>query len=268
MRIKIFGNINDFKSQNKEPKISKHTGIVLSSCSLTITVNESNKSKFEGFLEGVKTDGVLEVDESGNVLKVYNYLKSSYSYSSNNNGHDTAYTYTLDIEEREELNIEVLSIAGFDIKPYSYNEIFDGAALIITAKVKLSLEEKAGLKDSIKDKKYFTVIRKGINEESKQMRFGSVTWSDHLEFIKESITLVEEIYDKENKRPFSLFQPEMRNIQNILAFTSKYNELISDLLVSKGILLPEEINDLKEQAKKSMSLRDFYKVTDIDTFDE
>ena len=49
---------------------------------------------------------------------------------------------------------------------------------------------------------------------------------------------------------------------------NKYNELLSNLLIDKGILLPEEINDLKDQAKKSMSLRDFYKVTDIDLFDK
>jgi len=268
MLIKILENISNIEAVYNEPKISKHTGRILSSCSLAITVNESNHSKFEGFLKVVKADGVLEVDESGNVLKVHKYLNSSCSYSSRstNNQHDTVYSYTLDVEEHEELNLEILSISGFDIKPYSYEERFEGTALIIDVKVKLSHEDKAILNDSIGDRKYFAVVRKGINEESKQMRFGRIIWSDHEEYIKESIVLVEKLYDENVKNSFPLFQPEMNNIQDILAFTSKYNELFSDLLVSKGILLSEEVTDLKEQAKKTMSLRNFYKVTDIDLF--
>lgn len=267
MRIKIFENTREVKSVNNEPIISKHTGKFLSSCSLTIKIHESDQPLLENYLDRSKTDGVFEVDESDTVLKVYDCLNHSYSYTPSN-GQNIIYTYTIDLKEREELNIEELNIAGVGIKPYSYNEVFDGSALIINARIKLSLEEKARLVNKTIDEKYFTVVRKGISEESKQMRFGKIIWSDHKDFIKESIVLVEAIYDEENRHLHPPFDPEMSNIQHILAFTNKYTELLSNLLVSKGILLSKEISDINEQAKESMSLRGFYRVDDIDLLEE
>ena len=112
------------------------------------------------------------------------------------------------------------------------------------------------------------MIRKGISNKELEMRFGVPLWSEEENRIKERLIIVEKIYDENKSKSGSLFQPEMSNIQNKLAYTENLNAELINLLLSKEILTSDEVENIKEKAELDIknTWYDFYKVEDIDNF--
>lgn len=194
-------------------------------------------------------------------------MNHSLSYPGNYSDEDTIYTYTLHLEEIERLKIDSLVIAGVEVTPYEFTERYDDA-IIIQAKIKLSKEDAEKLDMATKEYKYFDVIRRGISDEVKKMRFGKVIWSENDGYIKKDIVLVEDIYDgKESSIP-KIFQPELSNIMDMLAYIKNLNDELVKLLISKGQLSTEELEQIKTVAKNNIkaTAKEYYRVKDIDKF--
>ncbi len=100
------------------------------------------------------------------------------------------------------------------------------------------------------------------------MRFGKVIWSENDGYIKKDIVLVEDVYDNKESSISKFFEPEFSNIMNILAYVYNLNEELFKLLMSKGQLSTEELEQTKEMAKNNIreTTKKYYRVEDIDKF--
>jgi hypothetical protein len=157
------------------------------------------------------------------------------SYSSTGNASISDYHHSIELEEVETLNLTSLNIRDLVISPYSYNETFDGDALIIEAKVVLSESQYTQLKDIMKVVGYFPVVRHGIDERPRDMRFGQMRWSKLDNGVKHELIIVEKNYDTK-KEQFDLFNPEMYSMQDMIAENKETIEALIDVLLSKGLL--------------------------------
>ena len=205
------------------------------------------------------------------VNQEYKLVNYSYNCTSNyitdNYNRDITYIYTLDIEEIESLKVDSLVIAGVEVTPYKYSEMYNDG-IIIEAKIKLSKEDDKKLDMATKENVYFYVKRKGISDEVKKMRFGKVIWSENDGYIKRHINLIEDIYDNKNPISLGLFQPEYDNIMNMLSYVKNLNDELLKLLVSKDLLLKEELEKISIVAKNNIeeTKKEYYRMTDIDKF--
>ena len=132
----------------------------------------------------------------------------------------------------------------------------------------MSKEDAEKLDMATKENIYLDVIRKGISDEVKKMRFGKVIWSENDGYIKKDIVLVEDVYDNKESSISKFFEPEFSNIMNILAYVYNLNEELFKLLMSKGQLSTEELEQTKEMAKNNIreTTKKYYRVEDIDKF--
>lgn len=268
-RLKLSDHIiNASNVSYGEPKLSVHTGKQLETLSFSLQVRgKTLKEDFNNKLHKVKDGGIFSTDNNGINIKEYKLVNHSYSYTENYSDEDTIYTYTLYLEEIERLKIDSLVIAGVEVTPYEFTEKYDDA-IIIQAKIKLSKEDAEKLDMATKENKYFDVIRKGISDEVKKMRFGKVIWSENDGYIKKDIVLVEDIYDNKESPLSKFFQPEFSNIMDMLSYNKNLNDELLKLLISRGQLSAEELEQIKTVAKNNIraTTKEYYRVEDIDKF--
>ena len=266
MLIKVLDRIIKAEPEEEETRISAHTGKEIIKFFIRLSIQGEVKRKlFEDFIQEAKNSGLYEVNGNGEITTRYMVINTSYSYTGHDKDHDTLFSYIIYLEEKEELNINKLVICDYPLIPYEYEETIDGDALIIEAKVKWTNDERQELKQRIKGNKYFEVIRQGISEEKKLMRFGTNIWSSHDSFIKEKLIIVENIYD--NKKPIKGFNyPEIDNLEIIAATNKQLLMSMLELLSSKKIISEDEIQKINNEAceKYKDLIIDFYRVKDID----
>jgi hypothetical protein len=174
---------------------------------------------------------------------------------------------TFDINgKREELKITSLKIGKLKVQPYEYEETIEEDALIIKAKVKLSEAIHSELKSQQKSNNYFSVIRQGINEEPKKMRFGIGHWSKNKDIFKHEIVLIHERAEA-RVNPFKGIFQNIGQVQREVANTKAALDSLMNTLLEKNILSKTEVdimnNDRLEQSWDIFY--DFFKVDDIDT---
>lgn len=262
---KIFEKIDAEKSV---VNISKSTNKEIEKITINIKlIGDESKDKFLGILDNRDKDNICSIDKEGKILKRYKVSNKSWSYTGNFMDENTSFNFSIELEEIEELKIESLIISGIEFDPYEYLEDFDDESLIITAKVKISTNSINELIIDKYNKKeiYFPVIRKGINEIKKLMRFGQIFWSKNDDIYKFDLILVEKSYDENAKGLKDNHIDKIYNIQELLAYTSNYLDGVIELLINKKLLNTKEIESIKDKAngKVKEKIRDFYKVKDI-----
>lgn len=182
----------------------------------------------------------------------------SYHYSDNN----PATTYVWELVQQEVLALEALRLNDFEILPYSYKEDFDDkGCLRIDARARLDPDQLKRLRSL---PQYFSVVRKGINDTPREMRFGRLLWSSHTDFVKHDIYLVDRAMDAE-KRP-ALFQPELSHFATRISQQWGLIDGIFSALKAKGVLDDTCIQQIREQAISETEghLPEFTRVTDLD----
>lgn len=273
MRLKLgkyMLDLNDMMNEviEKSPITNKELHVF----EYLISVRAEEFDSFNKHLEQFENGGVYSVDSDGNNIKEYEVLSKGYSYVNNGRQNETIYNFNLQFKERDNLSIEALIISGLYTVPYMVEQRYDNG-IIINAKIKLSNDEMDKFIVIRDGEEYFEVIRKGINDNPLKMRFGKIIWSEHVNFFKVEVTLVEECYDSEensNSEPFlrDLFQPEMSNIIKMLAYQQSFNKYLMELLQIKGLLTEEEISSIKDKSEQEIkAAREMlYKVNDIDIY--
>lgn len=259
MLLEIGERVYEVESQEREIIVSKHTGKELEKLNLRINFR-GNVSEFEEALN----DEVQRVDDQNNVINTYQVNNRSYSYTGSESP-NTVYKFNLELIEVEELNIEKLMIENIELQVYEYSEEYREDGLRIDTKAKIPYEKLDEIRRIRESKEYFEVVRKGISEEKKQMRFGKVIWSKHDNFTKHDMVLVEKSYD-EGDEHMPMFYPELTNIMEHLSYSSILLEKISDLLISEGLISEDGFKEIEEEAinKISERKREFYLVEDVD----
>lgn len=267
MLFKLGDNKIEVNVEQLEPALSKRTGKELERlCFEYMIRGEEANAVFLNQLEQVKSKGVDSIDGSDNPLKHFEITNNSYIYSGHTVTHDTIFTHIIELKE-EDLKVEALVLNGQEFALYSYREHYNDSALLIQAKVRLSDAQLEKLKALLRGPKYFSVIRKGSNDEPLTMRFGNCHWSQDQEFTKYELNLVEQSHDQElEDTAVDNNELELLNLQNALAVNNNFVQELAVFLVNKKVITMGELNELKKKANEKAvdAIRDLYKVEDID----
>lgn len=261
MKIQLGDYIINANIEGDQLFFSKHTGAPLRRVNISFRAKgEDTHEEIQRLLE--ETGEVVSLNENDEPDGQWKAIQRSFSYQQGR----PYYDYQWELEGKEELKIEEIVLGDVAFKPYLYKEKFDyDDLLIIKARVSLTLEEFGRLKALFLGEQYFQVIRKGISNESREMRFGKALWSEQDDTVKFQIYLVDRAKDEDGK--LGIFQPEMRNIQSMLARTTEcFLELLS-VLVEKEVLTSEEQDRIKTVSQERM-LNRVLKFDQVDDLDE
>jgi hypothetical protein len=171
-------------------------------------------------------------------------------------------TFSWELFEVEDIKISKLVIAGSEYTPYKYSEEFDNKGrLTIEARVELTEVQESKTR---KLKPYFQVVRKGVNDTPREMRFGQMVWSKKDDRYRMNLLLVDKAYDEPASRGF--FQPQFSNIEDSVAISLVGLRSLLDKLVDKGVLSAAErdaISDV-EKTERDKEIWEFDRVADLD----
>jgi len=175
-------------------------------------------------------------------------------------------TYSWTIAEEEHLQIDRLEIGEMPFSPHRYAEEFGGSDILtINAHLRVSMDEWKRLRAL---SRYFSVVRWGINETPRKMRFGQVLWSstDDADSYKLRVVLVDHHYDELHPNSHGFLDPFRTNTEILLTETSLLTDQLLEALISKGILDRAQIDSMRKVAKERIPDKalDFDRVRDVD----
>lgn len=253
MIFKFGDKVINVDAQKQNSKISVSTGKELSTYAFTIDIcGKKNIDEFQALIDKYRDEDLSEIDAQNNIVSRFRITNSSYCYTGISE-EDTDYHFTIKISECEILKTSILTIAGIACTVISYHEEIDDAtdAIIINAIIKQTEQDREKIYNCIGESTYFDVVRNDISDRVLRMRYGKTIWSKHDGFIKRKIVLVQENYDGANSGLMGLGinEPEIRNMQKILACQTRYTDLLESLLIKKGILSRKEVEEIKKQTK-------------------
>ena len=200
--------------------------------------------------------------------------KHSWSYSNGITSH-TSYDHQVELTEQEQLQPSAVALDQIEITPYAYEERFDDdTGIVIDLKTRVDSTTHATLQamvlqDAESYPSYFPVVRKGLQETPRMMRFGKCTWSAHDPEFKHNLVLVEQVLDERGPDPFALLlnYPEERRTRQVAAKAHAFVTELLRVLEAKGVLDPDDVQQLNaaaEQNRKELA-REFFRMDDIDS---
>lgn len=223
-----------------------------------------------------RDDPVEVVDEAGEA-RWFELHQRTLSYSNGYPDRD----YVLELTEVEVLECQALLIDGRTFVPFGYSEKVDDVtgeigeqlkALIIDAKVRLTEDELDWLwdrKGQREPDRYFPVVRQGVTDDPRRMRFGRILW-DRKDGVRAHVVLVEETYDLDprNWRPL-LSRPDEEGMREQFLELQEQVDRLFEVLVSREVMTSEEVANLKmpDAAASWRRERSLYEVDDIDKWD-
>jgi len=254
--------------EEKSTFCSKHSGVELRRIKMGLIARALGAHRSLLFkIRRAEHDGICSTDKDGKITGRWRIANSSFCCLGEE--HNPEYYHEILIEEVEELEIESLSISGLVLHPYFYEEEFDCDDLSIKSRVMVSPEQDAILRMLMKDDEYFQVVRRGISDEPREMRFSNtILWSRHGNRFKYEIILVDRSYDERDRPLARLFQPQMSRMQSAIAAQAEMVEAILETLVNRKYLTEGNVAEMREKAAERIwdRRREFYEVRDIDEF--
>lgn len=174
------------------------------------------------------------------------------------------HTYRLILQEEEELRLESLVVDGVELHPYEYRERFSGDELTIWAKVVERKTDVFRLRTLLRTRHAFPVVRRGIRDEPRPMRFGVAEWSEHEGQIKFRLVLVDEGADPA-EHP-ELVRIEEQNARSALGYYMNFVERLAELMERSGVASAEQIEAARDAARDEPwgTRREFWRVPDVD----
>lgn len=174
------------------------------------------------------------------------------------------HTYTLILREEEELSLEALHLDDLELHPYEYRERMVGEGITIWAKLVGTEEELERVRQRVRGREPFPVVRRGIQDEPRQMRLGVAEWSPFEDGVKYRLVMVDAEINEDMR--LELARIEEENSRAALGYYEKFVERLADLLVKRGLVSPAELRALREEARASpgTSRHEFWRVADVD----
>ena len=111
---------------------------------------------------------------------------------------------------------------------------------------------------------YFEVVRRGVQETPRMMRFGRCLWQRLDDGRRRHyVLLVAREYDEEEPEPFLLFQPEMSQLMVAVINLQHRVAMLTNALANAGIAVPVDEPTAEEE---SVRKRFFDEVSDLDLY--
>jgi hypothetical protein len=175
--------------------------------------------------------------------------------------------------QSEQLNAREVELDGLRLAPTRYEEqANDDGSITIAMQATLSADDTDRLRELVwearPETRYRTVIRHGISEVPRSMRFGRVLWQQLGDGqVAHDITLVDEAYDRNgDQSAFAALsgEPQVGNlIQYVTSLTAQLDALLAELARS-GALDEAAVQRVRESASEANKRQyDFFKVGDL-----
>jgi hypothetical protein len=171
------------------------------------------------------------------------------------------------LAEADNLKCELLTIDDLDLTPYFFEETLQNGGITLTCKVTTS----AAIDDRLQalliakdDDGYHQVIRHGIQDTPRRMRFGNCQWSSTDAGFKQHLILVEDAAELHlDYHPFA----EFGNLYRSGALSMEFVEALVAEMVGAGIISEEILGRARATAEANLPhrLRALSRVEDIDT---
>lgn len=242
--------------------VSRHTGRDLVELHGWVTTADHDTSLWlTSTLRGLDDRPVSASDAQGDFAGKWQVSWNSYAENAG------LHTYTLILREREELALESLLVAGEELRPYEYREEVVGEGISICASMEGGEEDVVRLREVLRERPVFPVIRRGIEDRPREMRLGVGEWAPYEDRVKYRLTLLE-VGVKGWDDPV-VARVERENSQAALGFYMSFAERLVDLLVARGVVTGEEIEAIREAAAAAPTAgrHELWRVAaDIDAF--
>lgn len=234
---------------------SVHSGRPLTELhTLAVTTDDEVHSWLSEVLPRVGDTAVKAVDEADEYAGRWSLSWNAYGEVGGE------HRYTLILQECEELNLDALLIDGVELHPYEYREEVAGDRLAIWAKLVGTEEEVAMLRRLFRNRGALPVVRRGIEEQPREMRLGVGEWTEREDRIEYRLVLIELGAD-ESAHP-DLVRIRKQNIRAAQGFYMNFADQLVKLMVAKGVLTETEVEAIREAAStEPVDVRnDFWRV--------
>jgi hypothetical protein len=245
--------------RRKATGVSPHTGRDLLELHGWVATTDPDVHRWLSVaLRGLGDNVVRSVDDVGEISGRWQLSWNSYGESAG------VHTYGLILREAEDLTLEVLLIDGLELHPYEYREeVLDGG-LTIWAKVVGTHADVTRINRLIRTRSSFPVIRRGIQNEPRDMRLAVAEWSDYEDRIKYRLVLV----DREMSEGLRADLGRLQEQNNRAAFGYYANlvDRLADLLVDRGVIRRDELDAVRDaaRAQPGVARHEFWHVADVD----
>jgi hypothetical protein len=243
---------------------SPHTGKTLRRLSTEITVPAARARAIATLLEAQPL-----VDEDGNE---WSGRIESESYGEVQGLHHLKIGW----EEQERVQANAIEFEGLSLKPSRYEERADDDGVAISLRARLTPAETEKVRDlqqrpSTEDELYFPVVRRGVSDEPRRMRFGRVLWQALEDGNADyDITLVDESLDKEPRSGFgAIGEPHTGHLLNAVEQLLGERDALLDALKSAGVLDDAAVERVHQAGAHAVGKRRyrFYQVDDLSGWD-
>ena len=259
MNLILAGYEIPFNILERSNSISKHTGRELEHIEVNATIEgEEVNEKVTDYLKTAKEEGVNS--KEGQITKKWKLTNNSYSYRDNME----LVTYSLELEEMEEIKLNKLILDDLELIPYQYREDFDyDERLSAEVRVRLSEVQFKKVKE-LRERDSFTVIRVGINETPRQMCIMPSAWSRDEKGVKYQFAL----YDQKDINDINPYRIIWRAVDLVIE-QDQLLEQLANLLIQKGVLEKEEYEGIKTGIpKRNWDIElELYKEKDLDEWE-
>jgi hypothetical protein len=231
--------------------------------SIRVGFDVQDETLNDAIVEGLNSGDRITVDD-GSTTALFEKTNNTWSHTSG----ASMYHHSVDLREVEDIKPTSVELLGLDLAPYEYEERIDRGGLWIEMKVRITKTDDEVLEQYIWTGDYFPVIRHGIEERSREMRFGKCVWSEDGEDIKQHLVLVEKVVDEaaEGHPLVGAFEPEGRRTRGMTAETRELLEALFGLLAEKNVLSNADIEDIRKRAETGFPtrFRQLFRADDID----
>jgi hypothetical protein len=174
------------------------------------------------------------------------------------------HTYTLLLREAEELLLDALVLDGVELHPYEYREEVVGDGIVVLAKMAGEEPEVDRIRRLMRGRQTTSVVRRGIQDEPREMRIALSEWSQAEDRVKYRIVLIDRGLEVAGRPDLAWIEEERKHAA--LGFYANFLERLADLLVEKGALTREELQAVREGARAApgVARHEMWRVADID----
>ena len=186
------------------------------------------------------------------------------------------HTLTITWSESERLHADTVEFEGLTLVPTDtkYEErVNEDGSIFVTFQANLTPDETDRLRTLIaakhSDSRYWSVIRRGVSDEPRNMRLGRVLWQQLADGrIGHDITLVDEAFDPSDAHDAFrglAGEPQIGNlIEQVSVLLARFETLLTELEAS-GTVAPEAIGRVRTAADTLAAARShiFFEVADL-----
>lgn len=271
--IHLLGDTREFQAEELPPVTSAHTGRQLRRVAVEFRVPSERQDELDAELKAA-------TGKDGNPLRGtdVNWSVSNTRYSYTVGAQSDVRTYSLELQEAEDLRASAVEIGGLTLIPSAYHEWIDdeGEHLVLTFVTETAEEQDQRLEELVlarDDEAYFDVIRRGVSDTAVRMRFGRCLWQEIAPGTKRhNLSLVaDEGRQRSGSHPFALLnEPQLTRTTEATTANARALAVLLDELQAQGVLSEEVADKVRAAAVPheitAQESRQFSRTYDLDQY--